>query len=396
MNADLYFTRVYAHAARAIRTVLEGEPPGLVLSIDVGGSFFDCIALDIAGAMGHRFVQAPSLARYRSRIFDYRMPLKPADIVDEPVLFGRVDGWMHVSDDAGAAKAYCPGGPAVATRSVDRWMIGREPLRLVHFGDTAGQMDHVAGAAETIQRDRPVLTFYPPSGPERSQLLSQMENCNYRVLNIGGDTIDVQRAKRALDFGWIAVPAEKQAAAAAGTAELNGGDADVDSAMFSKHELARHAVARQFRSSAVFGLNEVGPPELRRSVPAEDAIVGNDCYPVESDGDLTWRWLGPRPRSRIAVSCPFPGTWRFEVAVLSCRTPEGIGGCRVLVEGQQVSTSCQGSDKGTIAFIGHLAPSGYRGYAEIDFVNAGFPPPAGADPRVLRMNVSSIQVAPCT
>lgn len=395
MNSELYFAYVYSSAARMIRAAIIDEPRGLVLSIDMGGSFFDCLASDLARATDYTFVQAPSLARYRSRILDYGTSPKPSDIVGEPVLFGRADGWMQIVDDANLNKRYSLNASSIATRSIDRWAIGRSKLRLVHFGDMIHSMEQIEGATNVLLEDRPVLTFYPPANPLRARLLSGLEQLEYRVVDIAGLDAQAEEPERQLDFGWIAIPAETTISVPTDAAESATSGTYFASTLFNRYEMARHSLPRHHRSGAVFKFDDVGPPELRRAISIDDAVIVNDSYPVESDGKVSWRWLGPRTRSRIALPCAFPGTYRFEVAVLSCKTQGGLGACRVLVEGREVPTKFRGNDKGEIEFVGYLAPENYRGYVEIDFVNAGSIPPNGNDPRVLRLCLTSIEVSPC-
>lgn len=104
-----------------------------------------------------------------------------------------------------------------------------------------------------------------------------------------------------------------------------------------------------------------------------------------------------RPASPFATcrSLRVSGTYRFEVGVISCRTPGGLTACAVLVNGREVSAAAQGEEKGKLFFVGRIEASGYAGFAEIDFVNREAPPPAGSDPRTLRLNLGPIGISPC-
>src|ERR1700733_14938152 len=95
MHSESLFGELCAHATRAFAFALEAGDGGAVLSIDIGGSFLDRLAWSAAIAFGCEFEAFPSLMRYRSRLWDYKLPLKPADVSREAVMFGRCDGWLQ-------------------------------------------------------------------------------------------------------------------------------------------------------------------------------------------------------------------------------------------------------------------------------------------------------------
>ncbi|MGH6878964.1 MAG: hypothetical protein ACREHV_16520 [Rhizomicrobium sp.] len=393
MNSEIHYVDLYARAAGLLGSVLAAGSPGALLSIDVGGSFLDCVASAVSVECGDEFMTFPSLLRYRSRLWDQRWPLKPADVIQEPCVFGRSDGWMEFFDETGVCGNYAPELGDLAVRSIDSWSAGRRPLRLIHFGDVLLISDQVCGAAETLARCRPVVTFYPPAlARDRSELLLFFEEMGYRILDLNGMPRSEGENGQSNGFGLIALPHEKWQEL---LSERGGFEADRQLSMAIEQPADFPILPRHRRSSEVFGIGRIVPPVRAGTVAVRDHVACNDCYPMETDGKYSWRWLGPRARARVALPCVCPGTYRFEVAVMSCRTQGGLGACRVLVEGREVSTDVHGEDSGTISFVGRLDPDGYAGYVEIDFVNRGSPPQAGADPRTLRMNLGSIRIAPC-
>jgi hypothetical protein len=393
MNSETRFVELYLRAAGILSSVLTAGPPGALLSIDIGGSFLDCLASAASEEYGHEFRRFPSLLRYRSRVWDQRQPSKPADVIREPAVFGRADGWLQVFEETGASGSYALELGKVTVRSIDSWSDGRNPPRLIHFGDVELIADQIRGAATTLRRYRPIVTFYPPA-PARdiSELLLLFEELDYRILDLNGASLSGNEDVQPGSFGRIALPDEKWQ-------ELLSENCGFDSEQqFSARieQLAGYDILpRHRRSSEVFGLGRIVPPALAGKIAVADQIVRNDCYPMESDGKNSWRWLGPRARARVALPCACPGTYRFETAVLSCHTEGGLGACRVLVEGREVATCVQGEDRGSISFVGHLDAAGYAGYVEIDFVTRGTPAQAGADPRTLRINLGPISITPC-
>ena len=144
----------------------------------------------------------------------------------------------------------------------------------------------------------------------------------------------------------------------------------------------------------VFGLRPGDTPELTYKISAAELICCNDCYPMESNDEKSWRWLGPRARSRLGVSCPLPGNYSFTVNAIGSTASDRLAKCRVVVEGREVRTLTAGLPDGTIQFFAYLDPSDYQGYLEIDLVIEGFRPPAGSDSRTLRLCIDSIEVSP--
>lgn len=389
MNSESLFGELCARAARIFAFVLEAGPAGTILSIDIGGSFLDRLAWSAAIAFGCEFTAFPSLMRYRARLWDYRHPLKPVDVAREPVMFARCDGWLQSFDEAGVWKNYALESGGIAVRSIDSWSERRPPLRLIHFGDVPLLADQIRGAEATLARDRPLVTLYPPSAPAaRGAVLSLLERAGYQVLDLQGQ--QVSDNSKPGSWGWIALSREAWEALA-----LDPFADDAQSFWVTEQMENTDVPLRQRRSGEIFGLGRIAPPQLARTIPVSEIVCVNDCYPMETDGKSSWRWLGPQPRSRLAVPCAFPGTYRFEVAVVSCRSPSGLSACRVLVNGREVAISVQGDERGKLGFVGRLDAAGYAGYAEIDFVNREAPPPAGSDPRTLRINLGAIGITPC-
>jgi hypothetical protein len=386
MNPDTHFMDIYDRASRAISRVLRDTYPGTVLSIDIGGSFFDLIAGNAAAEASLDCIRAPTLLRYRTILWDNRFTSRASDVVAEPFLFGRVDGAFESVDDAGLCRAYVMSSAAVTTRTIDSWSSGRSPLRLVHFGDADHVLDQVRGASRVLAEDRPLITVYPARG-DMSELLALFHAAGYEAVNL---ELEPRRAAGTTkDFGWIFFPnAQKhvfEEVAASGTS---------DGAARDRRVLDQSATPRQRQSSELFGIHVAESPQLGRTIPISEIVCGNDCYRVESHGELSWRWLGPRPRSRIAIPCAFPGAYRFEIDVFKCRMTNGLKDCRVFVEGREVATSVEGTDSGKIAFMGYLDAADYQGYVTIDIISPGALPYIGSDRRILRTSVSSVTVSP--
>ena len=277
-------------------------------------------------------------------------------------------------------------------RSINSWSENRPPLSLIHFGDAPLLLDQMRGAQATVARDRPLITLYPPATSEgRSAVLSLLKDAGYMVHDLQGHPAG--DAVRPGSWGWIAVTPEVWNALSLdyGASADNGTQSSWAIEQMENAEVP----LRQRRSGEIFGLGRIAPPQLARTVPVSEIVCVNDCYPMETDGKSSWRWLGPQSRSRLAVPCAFPGIYRFDVAIVSCRTPGGLGGCRVLVDGREVAVAAQGEERGRLGFVGRLDAVDYAGYAEIDFVNREPPPPAGSDPRTLRINLGAIGISPC-
>jgi hypothetical protein len=254
-------------------------------------------------------------------------------------------------------------------------------------------IDQLHGASEALARDRPLVTLYP--GFQDASVLSKaISELGYQAIDLQSDLRLAQTGSPDLNFAWLLIPREMNKDSLLELSPASDVAMDISTSSFGWNAMDRSATPRQRRSSDLFHLTATPLPDLSRSLGMAQIASSNDCYPLESDGTSSWRWLGPRPRARLAVPCPFPGTYRFEVAVLSTRVPDGLGSCRVLVEGREVPTTAHGNDRGKIEFVGHLNAAGYRGYVELDLINPGSPAPAGSDPRTLRMSVGAVSMAP--
>jgi hypothetical protein len=386
MSQERNHARAYLLADRIVGALLDSEAEGIVLSIDIGGSLFDVAAKNAARASRHRYVGFPTLVRYRSQQRGRSDQPRAADIASEQVLFGRVDGFAREDDEDAIFEIYGPQREEFPTRSIDSWTKGRPSLRLIHFGDPRLALDQLAGAAKTIVRDRPVVTFYT-AGLDAESLSSVLHNFGYGILNLEGEEAGEGSVA---DFGWIAVPLERKTE----TEVLVSQRAAIDSEFTPWHEIAeRNAPLRQQRSRSVFGI-PANSPALLRKLAASDIIVDDDCYPVESDGLNSWRWLGPRPRTRLHLPCTLPGIYQVEIVVIASHLRSGLGGCRILVEGREIRAAIHGTDHGTIRFVGQLEARTYNGAMVVDIVSPGTALPAGGDPRALRLNVQSVEVSP--
>ena len=349
MSPESTYISAYLLADRIIASLLDATPEGLVLSIDLGGSLFDAVARNSARSSLHNFVESPSLARSRSNQRGRGTQPGPADIIDEPVVFGRIDGVMRLEERIEIhSRSYAPHLDEIAIRSIDNWADNRPEIRHIHFGDPGITMDQLAGAADTLARRRPTTTFYT-SGLDRSRLLSLLELNGYRALDVGANDVKCEASDSMTDFGWIAFPSERQAEVLSALPdETTGGIAQ----FFEWQDvIQRNAPVRQQRSRAVFGLPAHALP-LGHKFATSEIIIEDDCYPVESDGTNSWRWLGPRSRTRLIVPCAIPGIYQLEITVIASHLRNGLGGCRVLVEGREVRATIHGIDEGTIRFVG--------------------------------------------
>jgi hypothetical protein len=392
MNTNSTFLNAFALADRVIGSVFEYADPGMVLSIDIGESLFDFIISNAAALAGHDFVSSPSLLRYRSRLLGLGLPLKPSSVITEPVVFGRIDGHIKISDGNDPLESYGSCHDEIAIRSIDSWLTGRPGLRLVHFGDPELALDQMAGAREAIARDRPILTLYP-ARQSRRVLESVLESLGYQAFNLGAEPVHSHENAHGVGFGWIALPNERRTGL--GLAEATESHArGEDFAVAPWHLSAGHdPLPRQRRSHAIFGLSASGELPMARTIGAADIIAVNDCYPAESEDCHSWRWLGPSARSRVAVPVPLPGVYRTELSVLGLRTDGGLSDCRIIVDGREVRTSASKSPPGTIEFDCHVEPMNYSGYMEIDIVSPGVPQIATDDSRILRLSIQSITVS---
>jgi len=390
MNLETSHVNAYLLADRVVGALLDSDPEGVIVSIDIGGSFFDTIARNAARASLHRFAGSPSLTRYRSLLLGRNAHPSPADIVEGPVVFGRVDGLMQSVDFGEPFETYGPHFEAFPTRSIDSWAADRPGLRLIHFGDPVLTLDQMAGATHSLLKDRPIATFYTP-GLDAQTLLSRLERFGYRAVNLAGDSAQPGASNVLADFGWIAVPQERYAEAlSAISGRANG---SVTSLARWQNVMEINAPLRLQRSRSVFGLPASVPPLIRKFT-ASEIVVEDDCYPLESDSINSWRWLGPRPRTRIALPCALPGDYQVEIVIIASHLANGLAECRVLVEGREVSKTVHGVDQGTIAFAGQLDARNYAGSMAIDIVSPGAVSAVGADPRTLRLNIQAIAVSP--
>lgn len=373
----------FATADRVITSLLEEDGRGLAISIDVGGSLFDCVASNAAELSDCELVRAPSLLRFRSRLRSVGQMLKAQTVIEEPVFFGRIDGFLHIGDENDLLESYSPRPHDLATRSIDSWIVGRRALRLLHLGDPVLIEDQIAGARATLTRDRPILTLYP-ADRSKERLLSLLDLLGYQAFDLTAKPVLNDEGPLG-DLGWIAVPSDRrQDVIAAAGAHSAGAVSQTD----------RPTLPRHRRSGAIFGLAASGPLPLSKTIDIRDMVAVNDCYPVETQGDHSWRWLGPRPRSRILVPCPLPGRYAIELSVYGSHLENGLGTCRILVEGCEVETTVKGTTAGTISFVGQLDPKHYAGYMEIDIVSTGKTLSAGGDARTLRLSLQSITMSP--
>ncbi|HEY5049174.1 MAG TPA: hypothetical protein VII49_14250 [Rhizomicrobium sp.] len=385
-------SRPTAHvvADRILGALLQSGDPGIVVSIDIGGSFFDFVARNAAESARHLFVAAPSLLCHRSRLNDRGIMPIASDIVAEPFLFGRIDGMTRIDREGEVAAGYAPRVQEFSTQSIDSWRATRRPLRHIHFGDPWLMQDQLAGATNTLATDRPTLTFYTKS-QNRNLLLSRLTQDGYRILDLSGSPVQGAASSADIDFGWLAVPVEKYAD------DLDRLDPDAGKGferdVFSQWQQAldHSAMPRQRRSGDVLGLPAV---RLARTIPASEIVVERESYPVESDGTNSWRWIGPRPRTRLAVPCAFPGIYQAEIAIIASRLLGGLAACRIIVDGREVQTEIHGVEEGRIRFIAQMEARNYAGYLNVDLVSLGAVAPAENDPRTLRLNIQSIAISP--
>lgn len=390
MKSETGHFHAYLLADRVIGSLLDSDSEGTILSIDIGGSLFDTVAGNAARASHHRFVSSPSLVRHRSQLLGRSPQPRPSDIVEEPVLFGRVDGFAQTADDSETFESYGPHFEAFATCSIDSWAAGRQGLRLIHFGDPVLTLDQLAGATTTLARDRPVATFYT-AGLDAWDLLSCLERYGYRAMNLNAEEVQLADSPGVADFGWIAIPSERYAEVLSDKSDLVHDQGTPFSVW--QEVVERNSPARLQRSRSVFGLPASTPPLIRKFT-ASEIVAEDDCYPVESDGISSWRWLGPRPRTRLVLPCALPEIYQLEIVVIASHLQDGLGKCRVLFEGREVQTTVHGTDQGTITFVGNLEARNYSGCMTIDIITPGIVSAVGADPRALRLNVQSIAVSP--
>jgi hypothetical protein len=384
MHSDTAFREGFARTARAIAEWLRQREPGLVLSVDIGGSTFDAIVFGAANFSNNEFISAPSRLRHRALMLDRGQSINPSDV---STTFGKHDGYMQDNEQSD----YWDEGGKLQARSIDSWLQGRNRPNLIHLGDPELLFDHIEGAASVIRSYRPLLTLYP-AGQDRTKLLSLLAALGYTVVDLSLATVRDAGALSPTDFGWIALPEEREGSRVlAGEAE----DRLFDAALTWSPLEYSEALPRQRRSSAVFNLGVGEVPRLRYKVAAPEIVCCSGCYPVEADGEKFWRWLGPRPHSRIAVPCPLPGSYIVEVAAIGASAVERMRDCRVLAEGKEVRLSTDKVVEGRLNFVAHLDWLKYSGYIEIDLITLSCRSPTGTDPRTLRLCLDSVAVSPC-
>jgi hypothetical protein len=299
---------------------------------------------------------------------------------------------MHVGDNENVFKGYMLAAGPAPTRSMDMWRRGRRPINFINFGDPLLAIDQIDGATEVLAQDRPLLALYMPDALRRERLPGCLRDRGYETVALSR-LAETELESEELDFGCIAVPAEQLGAVLQRFHSEKKSRKHRPSA--SDRLLDRIAVPRQRQSGELFGLHAKSPPGLNHNLAMSEVSIRSNCYPVESEGARSWRWLGPGASARMALPCSFPGAYNFEFTVMACRTPAGLTGCRAVVEGRESVVSIEGTDKGSVRFSGWLDPAEYKGYAEVDLINPGHVPQAGTDPRILRMNVTSVRVSPC-
>lgn len=384
------FANVFALADAAVGSLLQTEGSGLVLSIDIGDSCFEVVASNMAESMGFDFVRSPSLLRLRSQTVRRNASPESSDAELLPFAFGLVDGRLRAPDWDEPLDRYTPWLQVVATRSIDRWMTGRAPLRFAHFGDPGMAHDQISGASNTIARDQPILTLYIADW-NRDRIRQLLYSLGYQPFDLTVESTETHGDEPASGFAWIAVPAHRKA--------------DLVSILEQTHripeikrppwqlEADRMALSRQRRSAAMFDLSAHPPIPPVRRIEADEIIGLSDCYPLEREAAHSWRWLGPRTSSRVAVPCPLPGAYEIELSVLGSQLENGIADCRIIVEGREVIPSISNSLPGSVTFAGHADSANFAGYMEISVVNPGKARSAGLDPRTLRACLESITVS---
>lgn len=383
MNSDMGFQEGYARCARAIAGWLRRRPKGLVLSIDIGGSVFDSIALNAATFSDNEFVPAPSFMRHRARMLDARQSIRSSDA---SIVFARYDGCMKMN----AADDYWDDDdPDWQVRSIDSWLGGRSRTNMIHFGDSELLFEQILGAASVLTSQRPLITLYP-GRQNRHEILSLFSQLGYAVLNFGLEPADDGNTASPMDFGWIALPRESGSSSSTETS-IHFAVGCIIHNQFAYGE----ASPRQRRSSEVFSLGVNATPELAYAVGASEMICRSNCYPVEGDGEKFWRWLGPRPHSRIAIPARLPGSYVIELTAIGSSAPERLADCRVLVDGREVQKSTGKASEGKLNFVAHLDWANYTGSMELDLIIFSCRQPHAGDPRTLRVCVASIAVRPC-
>ena len=382
MNSDMGFQEGYARCARAVAGWLRRRPKGLVLSIDIGGSVFDSIALNAATFSNNEFLAAPSFIRHRARMADARQSIRSSDA---SIVFARFDGCMKIN----ATDDYWDDDDLEwQVRSIDSWLGGRGETNMIHFGDCELLFEQIHGAASVLTSQRPLITLYP-GRQNRHEILSLVSQLDYSVVNLGLEPVHDADIASPMDFGWIALPGESCSSSSAEAVVQFGEGCTIDD-QFAYSE----ASPRQRRSSEVFNLGVNAAPQLTYTVGASEMICRSNGYPVESDGEKSWRWLGPRSQSRIVIPARLPGSYIVELAAIGSSAPERLADCRVLVNGREVQKSTNKLSEGKLNFVAHVDWASYTGSMELDLIIFSCRPPHPNDPRTLRICVASIGVRP--
>lgn len=383
--AQLAWLDDYSRAALAVESLIRaGGGPGLLLSVDIGGSCFDRIASAAAESTGNPVERIPSLICYRSMMNHHGTGVDAS----EDATFGRVDGRLESFSDRGLLDSYALESYCLRTQRIDSWARGRPNLLLLHLGDSELLGEQLMGAVGVLAKDRPLVTLYP-AGQDRAWLISFFGDLRYRAFDVQMQPVHHDDDNHVSDFGWILVP-DEQCSAMTESSTTDSGRRRSDRALFSGHEF----LPRQRRTTEVFGSKPNHLPDLAFRLSATEIVACSGCYPVERNGDDSWCWLGPIPRSRLAIPCPLPGRYRIGINAIGSSVQERLAACRVLVGGREVPTSLARRQEGFIEFPAHLDSAGYRGYLEIDLVTPGFRPPVGSDRRFLRLCIASIGVSP--
>lgn len=375
-------------ADRIIGSQLATRSPGLILSIDIGGSFFDCIADSRAQLLSHRFVRFPSLLRYRSQL--NRRSTKTEDVPGEPVLLARTDGALRIVETTEALESYDSCLIDATTRSIDSWCKGRAPLGLLHLGDPTLLLDQLSGAADTLARDRPTLTLYT-TGVDVATVLAQLQSLQYCPIGVDGRVVDVNAADDFRGFGLIAIPSERVDRELTDSFRLRA-TGHSDSPAWQQ-EVLLTATRRQMRLGTLFGLPAI-PAQLHRMITAAEIVFDENCFQLETNGSMSWRWCGPKPETRIIVPCPFPGRYRGEVYVLDTHAAIGLGDCRILVEGREIYAPPGARSNGIIPFLGELDAGNYAGYMTIDLIGILGGQARLDDSGLRRINIHSVTMSP--
>ena len=383
MRYEVTFREAYARTARAIAGWLQQRPPGLVFSIDIGGSTFDSILSSAATFSDNEFVPALSLLRHHARMVDRGQSINASDV---STVFGKYDGHMHPNEGSD----YRTNGRIYQTRSIGSWLEGRAKANVLHLGDPELLFDHIEGAAPALETHRPILTLYP-AGQDRAKLLSLLAGFNYTVVDLSLRAVGRAAASSPSDFGWIALPNEREGSPGPELAS----EMQFDDPSASSRLDYGEALPRQRKSSAVFNVGVSEFPRLARTFSASEVLCSDGSYPVEGDGEKFWRWLGPGASAQIALPCCLPGSYQVEIAAIGASAAERMAHCRVLVEGREVRTSTDRVTEGKLDFVVHLDWLRYTGHIEVTLITFGCRPPTESDSRTLRLCIESVAVSPC-